>query len=79
MRRSLRVVLAVFALGGSFLAGQALAAQPNMQVALDHLQAARRELVQATADKGGHRAKAIALVDEAIGQVREGMRFDRRH
>ncbi len=79
MERLLRVVLAVFALGACFLAGRALAAQPNMQAALDHLQVARRELTQAAADKGGHRAKALALVDEAIGQVREGMRFDRRH
>ncbi len=79
MKRSLRIVLAVVALGASFFAGRALAAQPNMQAALDHLQAARRELTQATPDKGGHRAKALALVDEAIRQVREGMRFDRRH
>ena len=79
MKHSLRFVLVVLALVASFAAGRALAAQPNMQAALDHLQAARRELTQAAADKGGHRAKALELVDEAIGQVREGMRFDRRH
>jgi hypothetical protein len=78
MPRTLRSSLAAAALLASFLAGRALAAQPAMQAALDHLLAARRELAAATPDKGGHRAKALALVDEAIEQVRKGIRFDRR-
>jgi hypothetical protein len=79
MARSLRIGLVALALVASFAAGRAVADQPRMETALDHLQAARRELAQATADKGGHRAKALALVDEAIEQVRRGMRFDRRN
>ncbi len=79
MQSPLRLVLAAAALAVSFLAGQALAAQPRMQAALDHLQSARRELAAATADKGGHRAKALAAVDEAIEQVRKGIAFDRRN
>jgi len=79
MARSLRIGLVALALVASFAAGRAVADQPRMEAALDHLQAARRELVQATSDKGGHRAKALALVDEAIEQVRRGMRFDRRN
>lgn len=53
--------------------------QPHMQAALDALKLARRELDQAEADKGGHRVKAISLVDQAIAQVEKGISFDRRH
>ena len=80
MRRN---VLRVFALSlvllAGFVAGQLTAAQPHMQTALTHLRAARHSLEQATADKGGHRARALELVDEAIDQVQKGMTFDRRH
>lgn len=47
--------------------------QPHMRAALEHLRAARAELDQAEHNKGGHRVKAIKLVDDAIGQVREGI------
>ena len=57
----------------------AVADQPHMQAALDALRLARRELEQASADKGGHRAKAIGLVNDAINQVEKGIEFDRRH
>ena len=53
--------------------------QPHMQSALEALRTARRELDAATSDKGGHRAKAIALVNDAIAQVEKGIAFDRRH
>jgi hypothetical protein len=49
--------------------------QPRMYSALDHLQQARADLVKATANKGGHRAKAIELVDRAIDEVKLGIRF----
>jgi len=60
-------------LAGGFLVGRATAAQPHMRAALDHLQAAKTELQIAEADKGGHRVKAIALVNDAIAQVELGM------
>ena len=53
--------------------------QPHMQVALESLRNAKRELDQATPDKGGHRAKAIRLVNQAMEETEKGMRFDRRH
>ena len=53
--------------------------QPNMQAARGNLIAARNELQRATADKGGHRANAIGLVNSAIAEVNEGIAFDRRH
>ena len=49
--------------------------QPHMQAALDHLQAAKAELQSATADKGGHRVRAIELVNRAIGEVEAGMEY----
>jgi hypothetical protein len=59
--------------------GRASADQPHMQAALDHLRAARAELDKADADKGGHRMKAIALVNDAISQVEKGVGYDRHH
>ena len=58
---------------------RSVADQPHMQAALDSLRVAKRELEMADADKGGHRARAIGLVNDAIGQVEKGMEFDRRH
>jgi len=49
--------------------------QPHMQAALDHLQTAKAELQSATADKGGHRVRAIELVNRAIGEVEAGMEY----
>ena len=55
----------------------ALPDQPHMQAALDALQSARNNLDKASADKGGHRAKAIDLVKEAIDEVRAGIQAAR--
>jgi predicted nicotinamide N-methyase len=51
--------------------------QPNMQEAKTHLQDALNNLQRATADKGGHRAKAIDLIREAIAEINKGIAFDR--
>ena len=57
--------------------------QPHMEKALGDLQDARNELNLATRDKAGHRARAVQLVDETIGEVRAGMaageQYDARH
>ena len=60
-------------LGTGIFVGQAIAGQPHMEAALGSLQTARSELQMATANKGGHRVKAIADIDDAIEQVRRGM------
>ena len=52
--------------------------QPHMQSALESLRNAKRDLDQATSDKGGHRVRALRLVNQAIGEVERGMRYDRR-
>lgn len=62
-----------------FLAGRAVADQPHMRSALDHLRAAKQQLQQADADKGGHRAEAMRLVDQAVEQVELGIKYDRTH
>jgi hypothetical protein len=53
--------------------------QPRMEAALDALKAARRELDAAESDKGGHRARALRLVKDAIAEVERGIGFARRH
>jgi hypothetical protein len=79
MRSRSKVALAVVALaaatGIGFTAGQAQPRQPHMRAALDDLQAARGELQTASANKGGHRANAIRLVDQAIDETRRGMEY----
>jgi hypothetical protein len=57
----------------------ALADQPNMEAAIAKLQEAKASLEKATADKGGHRVKAIKLVDQAMAEVQAGIEFDRTH
>jgi hypothetical protein len=57
----------------------AQADQPQMREAREHLVAARAALVRADANKGGHRQKAIGLVNSAIAEVDRAIAFDRRH
>jgi hypothetical protein len=53
--------------------------QPHMKVALKHLEHAKVALEKATADKGGHRVKALELTEQAIAQVQEGVAYDNKH
>ena len=62
----------------SFVAG-CTSGQPHMQSALDHMLAAKRELQAAPSDKGGHRVRAIELIDEAVVEVEQGMQYARSH
>ncbi|MBV9647969.1 MAG: hypothetical protein JO043_10935 [Candidatus Eremiobacteraeota bacterium] len=67
------------ALVGGTLTGIVSAAQPHMQSALSYLYDARQQLQVALADKGGHRDRAINLVNSAISEVRSGMAYARMH
>jgi hypothetical protein len=60
-------------MGAGFFIGQAQADQPHMQNALSDLKAAKSELQVAMRNKGGHRANAIGLVNQAIGEVEAGI------
>ncbi len=75
------VLIAMLAtvLGSKAIDSAAAEPQPRMQEALSQLQAAQASLEAATADKGGHRAKAISLTKQAIKQVEAGIKFDNRH
>ena len=66
-------------LGAAFAAsigiGYAIGAQPHMGESIALLQSARGELAAATPNKGGHRERAMGLIDQAIGEVRAGIAF----
>jgi hypothetical protein len=54
-------------------------AQPDMAAALQHLSEAKQNLESASHDKGGHRAKALQLVNQAIAETQAGIQYDNRH
>ncbi|HYP26531.1 MAG TPA: hypothetical protein VE262_07430 [Blastocatellia bacterium] len=78
-RKVLTQVLPATALGLALSHPASAADQPHMQAALDALRVAKKELEAASADKGGHRARAQRLVGQAIAEVERGIRFDRRN
>jgi hypothetical protein len=81
-RRELLAPMAAAAASGAilFLApGKAAAEmQPQMQMARRNLLEARQSLQRATSDKGGHRVRAMRLIDQALAEVEAGIRFDNR-
>ena len=80
MRRSIiRTGLVILLLVSAFVAGQLSAKQPQMNAALKQLRAAKSSLQRATPDKGGHRERALDLVNAAIDQVERGIAYDRRN
>ncbi len=70
-----RTILLGAAIAGSLGIGYAIGAQPHMGETLGFLQQARSELAGATPNKGGHRERALALIDQAIAEVRAGIAF----
>ena len=72
------IFAAIMLLGLVAIAG-AVPDQPLMQAARTSLQTAKSELQKAMADKGGHRVKALGLVNSAISEVNAGIAYDRRH
>ena len=67
------------AIAGSVGVGYAVGAQPHMAETITLLQSARAELVKATPNKGGHRERALGLIDQAIGEVEAGINFAATH
>lgn len=51
--------------------------QPNMRAALAHLREARAALERAEHNKGGHRGKAVELINRAIAEVEAGIAVGR--
>jgi hypothetical protein len=73
------VGLSVYSLGRPPQNHQMSEHEPHMSAALGHLQEARAELEKATPNKGGHREKAMQLVDQAIQQVQQGEAYYQQH
>ena len=73
------LVIAILLLGLAAIGQAATPDQPFMKAARADLMKAKAELQLAMRDKGGHRAKALSLVNEAIAEVDKGIAFDRRH
>lgn len=70
---------ATIAAGAALLSQPAQAEnQPHMRAALESLRNARSRLQQATPDKGGHRNRAINLVEQAINETQAGIAYDNR-
>jgi len=69
----LAFALGIMATGGVLIQNAQAAYQPHMVNALDSLRAARHQLEIAEEDKGGHRARAIGIIDNAIQEVKAGI------
>ncbi|MFI5006193.1 MAG: hypothetical protein ACHQKZ_02085 [Solirubrobacterales bacterium] len=79
-----RQALIAASLGGGLVAaihptGAQAEEQPAMKAAQLSLLTAVGHLKAATPDKGGHRAKALQLVKEAIVEVQKGIEYDQKH
>jgi hypothetical protein len=72
---SARTVLLGALIAASVGVGYAIGAQPHMNESIAFLQSARGELQAATPNKGGHRERAMGLIDQAIAEVRAGIAF----
>jgi hypothetical protein len=70
-----RATLLGAAIAASMGIGYAIGAQPHMTASIGLLQSARGELTAATPNKGGHRERGLALIDQAISEVRAGIAF----
>jgi hypothetical protein len=70
-------VAAIGLLGAS--ANTADAYQGNMERALSQLHQALDSLQESTANKGGHRARAMNLVRQAIDETQAGVAFADEH
>ena len=53
--------------------------QPHMTAAIQSLREAQRSLEQASRNKGGHRERALELVNQAIAEVEAGIQYDNTH
>ncbi len=53
--------------------------QREMTAALQNLREAQRNLQSASRDKGGHRANAVRIINQAIAEVEAGIQYDNRH
>jgi hypothetical protein len=58
---------------------EATRSQPQMESAIQNLRAAQQNLEDASSDKGGHRVRALQLVQQAIAETQEGIEYANTH
>ena len=73
MLKRVVIALVIGLLVGSAVGSWAAIHQPHMIAALDALKKAKMELEVAEHNKGGHRVKALELVNHALEQTRLGI------
>lgn len=74
VRTSTKIVAASMLVIGCLVGGEAvLAFQGHMFAARNDLREARAQLITAIPDKAGHRVNAINLVNQALGEVNQGI------
>ena len=80
-RSRARLVPVAALAGDGFAAGRAWTGQPYLHADSKDLVAAKGSLEAAQSEEGGHRVKALDLVNGAIAevQVQAGIEFDRSH
>jgi hypothetical protein len=80
-RRELAILAASAAMAAGLLGAStsAEAYQGNMERALSALFSALASLRESTPDKGGHRVKAINLIQQAITETQNGIEFADEH
>jgi hypothetical protein len=66
---------AVLLATAAFKVGEYVQGQPHMTAAMTALGDAQKHLEMAAEDKGGHRAKAMVHIKEAIKQVQAGIDY----
>lgn len=71
--------LSVYSMGRPPQTHQMAVHEPHMSAAMGHLEQAKAELERAAPNKGGHREKAIQLVNDAMQQVQEGEQYFQQH
>ena len=73
MVKKMAVVLIIGLLVGAAAGSWAAIHQPHMIAAYDALKKAKEELAVAEHNKGGHRERAIDLVNKALAQTKMGI------
>jgi hypothetical protein len=71
--KTLRTTLVLATLIGAIGLQSVRADQPNMRAALAHLREAKAALQRAEHNKGGHRGRAVEIINRAIAEVEAGI------
>jgi hypothetical protein len=79
MRKGFVIVLLIAGLIVGGFEGAWAERQTHMRAALNSLHKAKMQLEKAEPDKGGHREKAIELVNQAIEEVKMGIEYADKH